>query len=230
MNDRDEIKLRVKATVDLAEFIGREIELKKVGDGEWKALCPFHNEKSPSFTVFFKNGTWGFHCFGCDASGDIFEWIMRRKGLAFPKALTLGANYAGISVEEPTGRIYQPPEVIEAAKSVRGSFDPEKFRPLTEGSAVFCYLTEKRRLLASLLADYSVGETADGLAYSFAYRWRPANWPVNRKPLFEFCKVVEVERPEGKKTNGVSRREGKTLCLECARRWWNRRRRPAANW
>src|SRR5208282_319793 len=61
------------------------------------------------------------------------------------------------------------------------------------------YLTEKRRLTAALLADYSVGETVDGLAYSFAYKWRPANWPANReKPLFEFCKVVKVEWREPK--------------------------------
>ena len=174
MNDRDEIKLRVKSAVNLAEFIGREIELKKVGENEWKALCPFHTDKSPSFTVFLKNGNWSFHCFGCDASGDVFEWIMRRKGLAFPQALVTAANYAGISVEEPARRIYQPSEVKAAAEPVRGPFDPEKYRALTEGSAAFRYLTEKRKLPAALLADYSVGETADGLAYSFAYKWRPA--------------------------------------------------------
>jgi twinkle protein len=211
MNDRDEIKLRVKAAVNLAEFIGREIELKKAGESEWKALCPFHTEKSPSFTVFFKNGSWGFHCFGCDASGDVFEWIMRRKGLAFPQALVLAANYAGISVEEQARRIYQPPEVVEAAKSARGPFDLEKFRALTEGSAAFRYLTEKRRLPAALLADYGVGETVDGLAYSFAYRWRPANWPANRKPLLEFCKVVMVERPEGKKVEWREPKGGKNI-------------------
>ena len=199
MNDQDAIKLRVKAAVNLAEFIGREIELKKVGENEWKALCPFHAEKSPSFTVYFKNGQWGFHCFGCEASGDVFEWIMRRQGLAFPQALTAAANYAGISVDEPARRIYQPPEVRAAMESARGAFCPEKYRALTEGSAAFHYLTEQRRLPAPLLADYSVGETVDGLAYSFAYKWRPANWPVNRKPAFEFCKVVKVERPLGKK-------------------------------
>ena len=211
MNDRDDIKLRVKAAVNLAEFIGREIELKKVGENEWKALCCFHGEKSPSLTVFFKNGQWGFHCFGCEAGGDIFEWIMRRQGLSFPQALVLAANYAGISVDEPARRIYQPPEVREAAKSVRGSFEPEKYRALTEGSAALCYLTEQRRLPAALLADYSVGETVDGLAYAFAYKWRPANWPTNRKPFTEFCKVVKVERPEGKKVEWRDPKGGKNI-------------------
>jgi DNA primase len=211
MNDRDDIKLRVKAAVNLAEFIGREIELKKVGETEWKALCPFHSEKSPSFTVFFKNGSWGFHCFGCEASGDVFEWIMRRQGLSFPQALVSVANYAGISVDEPARRIYQPPEVREAVKSVRGSFDPEKYRPLTEGSAALCYLTEQRRLTAALLADYSVGETVDGLAYAFAYKWRSANWPASRKPFTEFCKVVKVARPKGNKEEWRDPKGGKSI-------------------
>jgi twinkle protein len=211
MNDRDDVKLRVKAAVNLAEFIGREIEMKKVGENEWRALCPFHSEKSASFTVFFKNGSWGFHCFGCEASGDVFEWIMRRRGLSFPQALVLAANYAGISVDEPARRLYQPPEVREAAKTVRGPFDPEKYRPLTEGSAAFRYLTEKRQLPAALLADYRVGETVDGLSYAFAYKWRPANWPESRKPFTEFCKLVKVERPEGKKVEWRDPKGGRNI-------------------
>ena len=153
MNDRSDIKSRVKAAVNLVAFIGRELELKPAGETEWKARCPFHDEKSPSFTVFLKHGGWGFHCFGCEASGDVFEWIMRRKGLSFPQALVLAANYAGISVDEPARRIYQPPEVTAAAAPVRGPFETEKYRPLTEGSAAFCYLTEQRRLPVALLAD-----------------------------------------------------------------------------
>ena len=207
----DEIKLRVKAAVNLAEFIGHEIELKKVGENEWKALCCFHGEKSPSLTVFLKNGEWGFYCFGCEVGGDIFEWIMRRKGMSFEQALVLAANYAGITVDEPARRIYQPPEVLEAAKPVRGPFDPEKYRALTEGSAASRYLTHQRRLSAALLMDYGVGETVDGLSYAFAYKRRPAIWPVSRKPLTEFCKVVRVERPEGKKVEWRDPTGGKSI-------------------
>jgi DNA primase len=211
MNERDDIKLRVKEAVNLSEFIGREIELKKAGEAEWKALCPFHPEKSPSFTVFFKNGYWAFHCFGCDASGDVFEWIMRHQGRSFPQALVVAANYVGISVEEESRRIYQPPEVLEGAKSIRGTLDAEKYRVLTGGSAAFRYLTEQRRLPAMLLADYSVGETVDGLAYAFAYKWRPPNWPAGRKPFTEFCKVVKVERPEGKKVEWRDPKGGRSI-------------------
>lgn len=195
----EEIKERVKATVDLSEWIRRDGITLTGGPLQFKALCPFHQEKSPSFTVANKEATgWFFHCFGCDASGDLFEWIMRRKGLAFPQALRLAANSIGISIPE---RTYQPDEVRQAKTAPAASgFNPDKYRALVPGGKVWAYLTEKRKLDAGLLVDYSVGETLDGEAYSFAYKWRPAQWPANReKPLFEFCKVVRVDRPEGKK-------------------------------
>ena len=214
MNERDETKLRVKAAVNLAEFIGQEIELKKAGEWEWKARCPFHDDHTPSFTVFWKNGMWAFHCFGCDADGDVFEWIMRRQGVAFPQALTMAANHAGICLDEPARRLYQPPEVLAAAvgpEPSRGAFSPEKYRALTEGSPAYRYLTETRKLPPALLVDYGVGETVDGSAYSFAYRWRPLDWPADRKPQFEFCKVVRVERPEGRKVEWREPKGGKNI-------------------
>lgn len=218
--ERDEIKDRVKAAVNLQELISRRgIDLKKAG-AEWKALCPFHKEKSPSFSVFFKENQWAFYCHGCVAGGDVFEWIMRMEGVDFPKALTIAANVAGIVIPEAGRRIYQPQEVKEAGSGVqdlgsggmqRGEFLPEKYRALQAHSVAGRYLTEKRKLPFALLGDYSVGETVDGLAYSFAYKWRPPAHPANRKPLFEFCKVVKVERPEGKKVEWREPKGGKNI-------------------
>ncbi len=215
MNDRDAIKSRIKESIDLSEFIGRQRELKKAGEREWKGLCPFHADKDPSLTVFLKDG-WAFHCFACGASGDIFEWIMRSQGIPFPQALTAAANYAGISLEESGRRIYQPREVVEAAEPTRGAFEAEKYCALREGSAVSRYLTEKRCLERALLIDYSVGETVDGLAYAFAYKWQPPNY---RKPFTEFCKVVKVERPAGKKEEWRDPKGGKSILFGmCAAR------------
>jgi len=213
--DRDEAKERVRAAVDLADWIRADGVALMGGGNEFKAKCPFHEDSTPSFTVFCKEGRWEFHCFGCEASGDIFEWVMRRKGIAFPEALKLVANAKGIALPEATHRreIFQPPEVRAAAKEPeRGAFDPEKFRALTRGSKAFQYLTEKRLLPVELLLDYSVGETSDGEAYSFAYKWRPHYWPANReRALFEFCKVVKVERPEGKKVEWREPKGGKNI-------------------
>lgn len=212
MNDRDEIKNRVKALANLADWIRGEGVPLLGGPTEFKAKCPFHEDRSPSFTVFHKDGGWAFHCFGCEASGDIFEWVMRRRGVDFPAALRLVANSVNVALPEARARIYQPEEAQAAAAPARGKFEAEKFRALTPGSKVFEYLTVVRKLDAGLLVDYSVGETVDGEAYSFAYKWRPHYWPANReKALFEFCKVVKVDRPEGKKVEWREPKGGKNI-------------------
>jgi DNA primase len=216
MNDRDEVKNRVKAATNLADWIRADGVPLTGGPNEFKAKCPFHDDSSPSFTVFCKEGGWQFHCFGCEASGDIFEWVMRRKGIAFPEALKLVANAANIALPTSGARLYQPPAVKQAAEqaeeTTRAAFDPEKYRALVPEGKAFNYLTGKRLLPAELLADYSVGETADGEAYSFAYKWRPHYWPVNReRALFEFCKVVKVDRVDGKKVEWRDPKGGKNI-------------------
>lgn len=207
--DRDQFKADVKDRTDLAEWIRSEGVPLTGGPNEFKACCPFHTEKTPSFTVFRKDGQWGFHCFGCTASGDLFEWIQRRHGLDFPGALKLAANRAGLSLPEP--RLYQPREVQAAGAPPvpsRSGFDPARYRKLTPGSAAHTYLTEQRRLPLDLLVKYSVGETADGSAYAFNYQW----WPEGAKhPRFEFLKVVRVDRPEGKKIEWRDPKGGKNI-------------------
>lgn len=210
----DDLKNRVKAAVNLADWIRREGVPLTGGPAEFKALCPFHKENTPSFTVVNKNGEgWFFHCFGCSAGGDIFEWIMRRRGLGFPQALKLAANEVGIAVPE---RFY-PRETSNAGGEQknsapgRGVFDPEKYQALTIEGKVWLYLTETRGLNSQLLTDYRVGETVDGEAYSLAYTWRPRGWPTERKPKFEFAKVVKVDRVDGKKKEWRDPEGGKNI-------------------
>lgn len=77
MSAIDEVKQRI----DIVDLIGRYVELRKAGTS-YKGLCPFHNERTPSFMVFPDSGTW--HCFGsCGIGGDIFSFIMRRENLEF---------------------------------------------------------------------------------------------------------------------------------------------------
>ena len=75
MEPKDEIKQRL----DIAELIGSYLELKPAGSGSFKALCPFHGEKSPSFYVSTEKEIW--HCFGCDKGGDIFSFVMDLEGI-----------------------------------------------------------------------------------------------------------------------------------------------------
>jgi len=75
---------RIKQLSDIMSVIGRHIDLKQSGSS-LKGLCPFHNEKTPSFHVFPGTGTW--HCFGCGAGGDVITFVMRYGNLTFREAL-----------------------------------------------------------------------------------------------------------------------------------------------
>src|SRR5881396_3838078 len=90
----------IRAGVDIVDFIGRFVNLRKAG-ANWKGLCPFHGEKTPSFMV---NPTKGiFHCFGCGVGGDVFGFLMRQDRLSFPEAVRALAKTTGVSLPEARG-------------------------------------------------------------------------------------------------------------------------------
>ncbi len=96
MNEIDEIKARI----DIATYIGRFVTLKKAGRN-FKGLCPFHNEKSPSFMVSPDRAT--FHCFGCAAGGSVIDFLMKYRHLDFPEALEELAHEAGVTLTRRAG-------------------------------------------------------------------------------------------------------------------------------
>jgi DNA primase len=89
----------IRSRVDIVELVGQWVKLTRAGEN-WKGLCPFHTEKTPSFTVNPKKGI--FHCFGCKAGGDAFSFLRKQERLDFPEAVRALAERAG--VELPTER------------------------------------------------------------------------------------------------------------------------------
>jgi len=100
MSDVDEIKSRI----NIVDVIGKRVVLKKTGRN-FKGLCPFHNEKTPSFIVSPERESW--HCFGCGKGGDIFSFVMEYEHVDFPEALEELAEIAGVKL---TRRVGETPE------------------------------------------------------------------------------------------------------------------------
>ncbi|MGO9058070.1 MAG: DNA primase [Candidatus Binataceae bacterium] len=90
----------VRSRADIVEVIGAHVRLRKAGRN-FVGLCPFHGEKTPSFTVSREKGF--FHCFGCGAGGTVYNFLMRMEGVTFPEAVRSLANRYGITLPEERG-------------------------------------------------------------------------------------------------------------------------------
>jgi DNA primase len=85
----------IRDRVDLVAIIGAVVPLKRAG-ATWKGCCPFHEERTPSFSVRPLQGK--YRCFGCGEGGDAFRFVMKTRGVSFPEAVRLVAADVGVSV------------------------------------------------------------------------------------------------------------------------------------
>ena len=149
----------IRARVALSDVIGRRVRLIRKGR-EHSALCPFHNEKTPSFTVSDDKGF--FHCFGCGAHGDVIGFVMRDEGLAFPEAVEKLAGEAGLEVPKETPQDHARAEeqlslyaVLEAA----AKFFEAELRT-DSGAAASAYL-KGRGLKPETIQSFRLGYAPD---------------------------------------------------------------------
>jgi DNA primase len=97
MSAHDSTLDEIRDRIDIVDLISEYVSLKKSGQN-WKGLCPFHAEKTPSFTVSPSKQI--FHCFGCGTGGDIFTFIEKQENLSFPEAMSLLARRAGVAIKK----------------------------------------------------------------------------------------------------------------------------------
>lgn len=149
----------VRARVSLVDVISRRVKLTRRGR-EWLGLCPFHNEKTPSFTVNEDKGF--YHCFGCQAHGSVFDFIMQQEGLSFPEAVERLASEAGMPmpVQSPEEEAREKAratlqDVVEAAAAWFQSR-----LAASSGQSARQYL-EARGLTAETIAEFRLGFAPD---------------------------------------------------------------------
>ncbi|MFZ0300407.1 MAG: DNA primase [Candidatus Sulfotelmatobacter sp.] len=106
-----DFKETVKQQADIVRIIGDYIKLKKAGAQNYSGLCPFHGEKTPSFSVHATRQF--YHCFGCGVSGDVFSFVQKIENITFPEAVRLVAQKLGIPLPKTT---YSSPAEAKEAK------------------------------------------------------------------------------------------------------------------
>lgn len=164
----------VKARLDAVEYIGRDVRLQRAGRN-WKGLCPFHSEKTPSFFVFPDRGS--FKCFGCGEGGDLLTFVMRRNRIEFPDALDELAREAGIEIQ-------------------RGPADPER---RGRQNAMLGLLGEAQKFLHRQLLESSAAEEARlyvksrGLADATVAKFGLGYAPSSGSPLLTHLRTLGFE-------------------------------------
>ena len=129
----DSVLAELRSAADIVEVIGDHTRLKKAGRS-WKGLCPFHNERTPSFTVDRDKGL--YHCFGCGAGGDVIHFVRQIDRLDFPEAVEALASRFGVSIPRRTSRGGRPDrrdQLLEAIGAAHRVYVSELRKPGNAG-------------------------------------------------------------------------------------------------
>ena len=151
----DEVLLRN----DIESVIGSYVSLKRAGSN-LKGLCPFHSEKTPSFTVYPQDNS--FYCFGCGVGGNAITFISRIEHLDYVDAIEHLAKRAGITVVNTDNRV-QREKTVDKKRILSMNTDAAKyyhamlFSDTPEAKEALAYLTEKRRLSIATIKHFGLG-------------------------------------------------------------------------
>jgi DNA primase len=169
----DEVS-QIRERIDLVSFISEYTPLKKMGRN-FKAVCPFHNEKTPSFVVSPERQIW--HCFGeCNKGGDVYTFLMEYENLEFVEALRILAKRTGVQLRESNFQAGTSSKKETAYKLNKSAMEFYHY-VLTKhkaGKKAFTYLTKERKLDEKLIETFMIGfSPKDGVDLS--------NYLINKK-------------------------------------------------
>jgi DNA primase len=155
---------KVKTQSDIVRIIGEYVRLKKTGQN-FTGLCPFHSEKSPSFSVHPTKQF--FHCFGCGKGGDVFQFVMEMEKSTFPEAVRTVAEKSGIAVPKPRERSLEERTENQQRTALvnlhreAATFFARQLLEASEGKFALAYL-EDRGLNREAIARFGIGFAPSG--------------------------------------------------------------------
>ena len=144
----------------IEDVIGTYVTLSRAGSN-MKGLCPFHSEKTPSFTVYTGNGS--FYCFGCGAGGDVVSFIMRAENLDYRSALQYLADKSGVTLPDDDAPVQKGPSrqrILEMNKCAARFFRDMLFDPV-QGEKGRSYLMGERGLSSAVIKHFGLGYAPD---------------------------------------------------------------------
>jgi DNA primase len=150
----------VRSRADIVEIVGAHVRLRRTGRN-FTGLCPFHQEKTPSFSVNAERGF--FHCFGCGAGGTVFNFIMKMEGLTFPEAVRQVAQRYGIEIPESEnagGPSASERDGLYRANQFAADFFERALWKSDEGARARAYL-EARGITAATARAFKIGFTPE---------------------------------------------------------------------
>ncbi len=186
---RDEAIRAVRERASLSEVISDVVALRRRGRSA-VGLCPFHAEKTPSFTVSEERGF--FHCFGCGEHGDVFAFLMKAQALTFPEAVRRVAERFGVPLPEEAGEPARRREPLTAANAVAAAFFQAELRGPGGGRAR-AYLRE-RGLSEEVIERFGLG-WAPGAGEALARHLRTKGLPL--EDALTAGLVMRRDRPDG---------------------------------
>lgn len=145
---------------DIETLIGGYVSLKRAGSN-LKGLCPFHSEKSPSFTVYPSDNS--FYCFGCGVGGNAITFVRLRENLDYPDAVEFLANRAGITIIHDEKNLYKAEPKFDRAKMFKMNVDAAKyfhkclFADTPDAKAALSYFLDKRKLSLAIIKHFGLG-------------------------------------------------------------------------
>lgn len=158
----------IKARIDIVDYIQRYVPLKRAGK-TWKAPCPFHSEKTPSFNVSPDRQSW--RCFGsCATGGDVIGFAMRYHGWSFGEALQELGKLAGVEVERQTPEQRQSSERLDMLRGLMhtaaDAYHNALLDPKVEGQAeILAYTREKRGFSDATITAFKIGYAPPGWSH-----------------------------------------------------------------